>query len=155
MTHIGHRAIQSNRAIIDEKSQVSFIVESLPKSFLQFCTNAMMNKIEYNLTTLLNELQTYQSLLMNKRQGREANVVVSKKLLQRSFSKNKFGPSTSKNVSIKEKGKGKDKIPIYRKRNVQNADKGKCFHCNGNGHWKRNCPKYMAEKKAEKTQQGK
>ena len=34
-----------NGAVIDEKSKVSFIMESLPKSFLQFCTNAMMNKI--------------------------------------------------------------------------------------------------------------
>ena len=51
-----------NGVVIDEKSQVSFIMESLPKSFLQFRTNAMMNKIEYNLTALLNELQTYQSL---------------------------------------------------------------------------------------------
>ncbi|XP_038904417.1 uncharacterized protein LOC120090784 [Benincasa hispida] len=48
-----------NGVVIDEKSQVSFIMESLSKSFLQFHTSAMMNKIEYNLTTLLNDLQTY------------------------------------------------------------------------------------------------
>ena len=71
-----------NGAVIDEKSQVSFIMESLPKSFLPFRMNAMMNKIKYNLTTLLNELQTYQSLLMNKGQIGEANVAVSKKLLR-------------------------------------------------------------------------
>ena len=23
-----------------------------------------------------------------------------------------------------------------------------CFYCKGNGHWKRNCPKYLADKKA-------
>ncbi|XP_038885834.1 uncharacterized protein LOC120076130 [Benincasa hispida] len=45
-----------NEVVVDEKSQIGFILESLPKSFLQFCTNALMNKIEYNLTTLLNEL---------------------------------------------------------------------------------------------------
>ena len=69
---------------------------SLPKGFFQFRTNVVMNKIEYNLTALLNELQTYQSLLTNKGQIGEANVVISKKLLRGSSSKNKSGPSTSK-----------------------------------------------------------
>jgi len=45
-----------NGAVMNEKSQVGFIMESLSKSFFQFRTNAMMNKIDYNLTTLLNEL---------------------------------------------------------------------------------------------------
>ena len=93
-----------NGAVIDEKSRVNFIMESLPKSFLQFHTNVMMNKIEYNLTAL--ELQTYQSLLKNKGQAGETNVVVSKKLLLGSSSKNKSDPSTTKNVSIKKKVRG-------------------------------------------------
>ena len=26
-----------------------------------------------------------------------------------------------------------------------------CFYCKGNGHWKRNCPKYLADKKGTKV----
>ena len=26
-----------------------------------------------------------------------------------------------------------------------------CLHCKGNGHWKRNCPKYLADKKDGKV----
>ena len=26
-----------------------------------------------------------------------------------------------------------------------------CFYCKGNGHWKRNCPKYLADKKDGKV----
>ena len=26
-----------------------------------------------------------------------------------------------------------------------------CFYCKGTGHWKQNCPKYLAEKKAGKV----
>ncbi|KAA0037568.1 gag/pol protein [Cucumis melo var. makuwa] len=45
-----------NGGAIDVANQVSFILESLPKSFIPFQTNASLNKIEFNLTTLLNEL---------------------------------------------------------------------------------------------------
>ena len=27
------------------------------------------------------------------------------------------------------------------------AKEGKCFYCNKQGHWKRNCPKYLEDKK--------
>ena len=27
----------------------------------------------------------------------------------------------------------------------------KCFYCKGTGHWKRNCPKYLADKKDDKV----
>jgi hypothetical protein len=27
----------------------------------------------------------------------------------------------------------------------------KCFYCKGDGHWKRNCPKYLEDKKADKV----
>ena len=29
-----------------------------------------------------------------------------------------------------------------------------CFYCKGNGHWKRNCPKYLADKKDGKVNKG-
>ncbi|KAA0060296.1 gag/pol protein [Cucumis melo var. makuwa] len=51
-----------NGGVIDEANQVSFVLESLPKSFIPFQTNASLNKIEFNLTTLLNELQRFQNL---------------------------------------------------------------------------------------------
>ncbi|KAA0067139.1 gag/pol protein [Cucumis melo var. makuwa] len=32
--------------------------------------------------------------------------------------------------------------------------KDKCYHYNEDGHWLRNCPKYLAEKKPKKEVQG-
>ncbi|TYK21841.1 gag/pol protein [Cucumis melo var. makuwa] len=99
---------EMNGVVFDEKSQMSFILKSLPKSFLQFPSNAEMNKINYNMTTFLKELHTFQSL-KGQKEG-EANVVHSR---------------------------WKAKVAIKRK----------CFRCNVDGHWKRNCPKYLAKKK--------
>ncbi|KAA0042320.1 gag/pol protein [Cucumis melo var. makuwa] len=96
-----------NGGVIDEANQVSFILESLPKSFIPFQTNASLNKIEFNLTTLLNELQRFQNLTNGKGKEVEANVATTKGKFKRgSSSKSKAGPLKS-NRKIEKKGKGK------------------------------------------------
>ncbi|TYK04327.1 Retrovirus-related Pol polyprotein from transposon TNT 1-94 [Cucumis melo var. makuwa] len=59
-----------NGGAIDEANQVSFILESLLKSFIPFQTNVSLNKIEFNLTTLLNELQRFQNLTKDSKEGK-------------------------------------------------------------------------------------
>ena len=61
-----------------------------------------------------------------------------------------------KTTSFKKKGKGKK--GNFKQNGKQVAAQGKkpksgpkpetkCFYCKGTGHWKRNCPKYLADKK--------
>ena len=63
----------------------------------------------------------------------------------------------NKTTSFKKKGKGKK--GNFKKNSKQVATPGKkpkfgpkpeteCFYCKGTGHWKRNCPKYLADKKS-------
>ena len=67
----------------------------------------------------------------------------------------------NKTTSFKKKGKGKKK-GNFKKNSKQVATqvkkpksvpkpKTKCFYCKGTGHWKRNCPKYLADKKDGKV----
>ena len=69
----------------------------------------------------------------------------------------------NKTTSFKEKGKGKN--GNFKKKSKQVAAPGKkpksgpkpeteCFYCKGTGHWKRNCPKYLADKKDGKVNKG-
>ena len=38
-----------------------------------------------------------------------------------------------------------------KKPKVRPKPETECFYCKGNGHWKRNCPKYLADKKDGKV----
>ena len=143
--------VEVNGGPIEEVNQVSFILKFLPKSFIPFQTNASLNKIQFSLTTLLNELQRFQTLTLGKGKQVEANVATTKmSFLKGSSSKSTSGHSKPK-AQIKKKGKGK--TPKTNK-GKKAAERGKCYHCGQNGHSLRNYSKYLTEKKAEKTAQG-
>ena len=66
----------------------------------------------------------------------------------------------NKTTSFKKKGKGKK--GNFKKNGKQVAapmkkpkagpkPKIECLYCKGNGHWKRNCPKYLVDKKDGKV----
>ena len=70
----------------------------------------------------------------------------------------------NKTTNFKKKGKGKkkgnckknDKQVVTPGKKPKNGPKPEteCFYCKGTGHWKRNCPKYLADKKDGKVSKG-
>ena len=70
----------------------------------------------------------------------------------------------NKTTSFKKKGKGKKKGNFKKNRKQVATPRKKpksgpnpeteCFYYKGTGHWKRNCPKYLADKKDGKVNKG-
>ncbi|XP_062115033.1 uncharacterized protein LOC133829160 [Humulus lupulus] len=105
-----------------------------------------MNKLDFNMTQLLNELQTFESL--NKTISSQAEAKPSSSKKKRKGNNNDSKPKKDN----PKKAKKSSKAPENKKNNdpKQKAPKGKYFQCNVDGHWKRNCPKYLAELKEKK-----
>ena len=68
-----------------------------------------------------------------------------------------------KTTSFKKKGEGqkgnfkkknKQVTAPMKKPKARPKPKTECFYCKGNGHWKRNYPKYLADKKDGKVNKG-
>ena len=74
MINLMHKA-EIHGATIDERTQVSIILESLTPAFSQFTTNYVMNKLQYNMNQLLNELQTFEAINKTRPKEGEGNVV--------------------------------------------------------------------------------
>ena len=119
---------------IDTESQVDIVLLSLPPSFNQFKLNYNMNKLDFTLAALLNELQAAEGTIKNK---------PSVFLGEASSTKPKGRFGKKKKKAGKKKGSATGGVKKTDK------SKGKCFHCNQKGHWKNDCPKFLAKQQKQ------
>ena len=97
-----------NGAKIDEKTYVGMILETLSLAFLQFRTNYIMNHKKCNLTKLLNELQTYETLIddkVGKENVAEANAIEQKAFSSKKNKKTCVNKKRARKGSIRNKGR--------------------------------------------------
>ena len=131
-------------ATIDTQTQVDIILNSLPASFAQFKLNYNMNQTNFSMSELMSSLQSAEGII--KPGGNILNV--ERASTSASMPKGKKGkkkkpctkdPRVKPTPKIgKSKGKGKGK--------KDGKGKGNCFQCGIPGHWKRDCPDFLATK---------
>ncbi|KAK8957861.1 hypothetical protein KSP39_PZI000571 [Platanthera zijinensis] len=122
-----------------------FILNSLPSLYTGFIVNYRMNGMDKTMDELHNMLVETEESLKKQKDHKDVLAVSEKsKKVKKKFHRN-------------DKGKGKGKVtpkafakvvPEGSKKNKNPATSDTvCYYCSGKGHWKRNCPKYLSDKK--------
>ena len=121
-------------------SVVDRVLQSLPPSYKGFMMNYNMQGMDKTIPELFAMLKAVEVEIKKEHQ-----VLVNK------------------TTSFKKKGKGKKGNFKKNSKSVATSTKKpksgakpetECFYCKGTGHWKRNCPKYLADKKDGKVNKG-
>ncbi|KAF5804990.1 putative RNA-directed DNA polymerase [Helianthus annuus] len=131
---------------LQDEMAVDFILNSLSSHYDQFVMNFNMNDWVKTVPELHGMLKTAEMNISNK---------VSQVLMVRSGGVKK--PKTKKK-SYNSKNKGKAPVAAKPATNKSKQavkaplpEERQCYECNKMGHWKRNCPEYLAKLKVKKA----
>ncbi|KAK4848667.1 hypothetical protein QYF36_015851 [Acer negundo] len=119
-------------AEIDGETKIDMVVNSLSDSFDQFKLDYTLNKKEYTLQGLMQDVQSAEKILV-KGKGQEIHMVGKV-------------ATVKARQKVKKQQKKKQLGPIKKETKKVTKIKGKCFLCGEKGHWKRNCPKSQNKK---------
>jgi len=138
--------LKSQGINIPEQLVIDRILHSLShiKEYVQFRVNYNMQNIRANLNELHKMLvQAERDMGLGEKSSTKDVLNINSK------SKGKFKRSAYKGkVPPPSKGKGKATKHSSTKPKKGATSDDKCHYCNGTGHWKRNCPKYLGDIKA-------
>ena len=126
---------------LPDDAVIDRILQSLPPSYKSFVMNFNMQGMEKTIPEVYSMLKSAEVEIKKEHQVLMVNKTTK-------FKKGKG----KKNFKKDGKGVAAPGKPVAGKKS-KNGPKPEteCFYCKGKGHWKRNCPKYLADKKAGNT----
>ena len=133
------------RLNMQKELQMDLILQSLRSLYSQFIINFHINKLDCTIPKLVNILVTTERTLKSLR-----GTVLA---VERTSSERKFSWKKKNKFAKKQKKESKPKNDVPKKAEA----KKKCFHCDAEGHWRRNYPLYLESlkiKKGDKLSEG-
>ena len=136
-----HNRLSQLGVNLPDDAVIDRILQSLPPSYKSFVMNYNMQGMEKTIPEVYSMLKSAEGEIRKEHQVLMVNKTTK-------FKKGKG----KKNFKKDGKGVAAPGKPVTGKKS-KNGPKPEteCFYCKGNGHWKRNCPKYLADKKAGNT----
>src|SRR4051812_42168274 len=132
----GHaNKLQSLGIVIPNSLGIHRVLQSLPPSYKNFVMNYNMQNMDNMLPELFSMLKYAEVEIKKEHQVLLVNKTTKFKKQGKSKQKGNF-----------KKG-GKKVAAPAKKTKVGPKPDTECFHCKGEGHWKRNFPKYLADLK--------
>lgn len=119
---------------LGDELPIDITIHSLHKGYNQFVLNFNMNELEKTMKKLLGMLKTAEQSI--KVAPKNHVLMIQKK-------KGVFKKKGNKKQYPQSKGKGKQVV----KTKAGATPNQESFHCHKPSHWKRNCPKYLEDKK--------
>ena len=131
----GHaNKLQSLGIVIPNTLGIYRVLQSLPPSYKNFVMNYNMQNMNKELPELFAMLKSAEVEIKKEHQVLMVNKTT------------KFKKGKSKQKGHFKKG-GKKVTTPTKKTKAGPKPETECFYCKGEGHWKRNCPKYLADLK--------
>ena len=127
---------------LPDDSVIDRILQSLPPSYKSFVMNYKMQGMNKTIPELFAMLKVAEVEIKREHQVLMVNKTTSFKKKGKGKKKGNF-KKNGKQVAAQEK-----------KPNSGPKPETKCFKCKQTGHWKRNYPKYLADKKDGKVNKG-
>jgi len=145
MEHV--ETLKMHKVEIPDELVVDRILHSLKriKGYVQF-------RVNFNMQNKQVSLQELHKMLVQAERDMGLLASTSKDVLNvNTKSKAKFKKSANKGKKPNSvKGKGKASENNFSKPKMSSHPEDKCHYCKGNGHWKRNCSKYLGDIKSGK-----
>ncbi|KAK1608980.1 hypothetical protein QYE76_032653 [Lolium multiflorum] len=132
----GHaRKLSDLGIVIPNQLGIHRVLQSLPPSYKNFVMNYNMQNMNKELPELFSMLKSAEVEIQKEHQVLMVNKTTNFK---------KQGKPKKGNL---KKGGKKAAAPPEKPKGGPKPDTD-CYYCNGKGHWKRNCPKYLADLKS-------
>jgi len=136
LTMSGHaNKLQELGITIPNEFGIHRVLQSLPPSYKNFVMNYNMHCMNKTLPELSSMLKTAEVEIKKERQVLMVNKTTNFKKQGKPKNKGNFKKDGKKAAAPAKKPKAGPKPET------------ECFYCKGAGHWKRNCPKYLADLK--------
>ena len=136
-----HNRLSQLGVNLPDDAVVDRILQSLPPSYKRFVMNFNMQGMEKTIPEVYSMLKSAEVEIKKEHQVLMVNKTTS---FKKGKGKKKFKKDDKGVAALGKPVAGK------KPKHAAKPETG-CFYCKGNGHWKRNCPKYLADKKAGNT----